>query len=182
MEKEANKYFLQLLNVYINLPINDHSFILAAMIGKFKKASVDLQRVLPSKCKVVEIAVQELIQYPKKDTLFLPQEIWNVLSNDTFTSFQNVPISLTSSKVEVGQGHYEIDDYEIINHNDDEKQQRSDMTIQDDHPNDKESYPNDKESYPILSLIRSNGINFKYMTIYAVGNGRNLSVGAPYSR
>ena len=62
MEEEANEYFSQLLKIYSDLPIKDHSFVsnavnlltspFVSMIGEFMKAGIGFQRVLPPKCKI----------------------------------------------------------------------------------------------------------------------------------
>lgn len=92
MEEEANKYFLQLLKIYSDLPIKDHSFVsnvanlltspFVSMIGEFMKAGIDIQKVLPPKCKITDVAIQDFIQHPTKDKPFLLQETWNIFSND----------------------------------------------------------------------------------------------------
>ncbi|KAK8891276.1 hypothetical protein M9Y10_028484 [Tritrichomonas musculus] len=135
MEEEANKYFLKLLNIYKGLPVKDHSFVsnavnlfsssFAIMIGKFKKAGADLKRVLPAKCNITEVAIQDFIQYPEKDKPFLPQENWNVYSNDIYNNnnYQNIPITMKNGGIEIDQRHSEIgiEDDIIIHDIDDDK-------------------------------------------------------------
>lgn len=131
MEEEANKYFSQLLKIYSDLPIKDHSFVsnvvnlftssFVAMIGKFMKAGVDFQRVLPPKCKITDVAIQDFIQYPTKDKPFLPQETWNIFSNDTIAGYNNLPMTISPSVFQIDNAHLEIEDDIIIHNSDDEE-------------------------------------------------------------
>lgn len=131
MEEEANKYFSQLLKIYSDLPIKDHSFVsnavnlftssFVAMIGEFLKAGIDFQRVLPSKCKITEVAIQDFIQHPTKDKPFLPQETWNIFSNDTIAGYNNLPMTISPSVFQIDNAHLEIEDDIIIHNSDDEE-------------------------------------------------------------
>ena len=86
IESKAIDYFRQLLQLYERLPETDYSLIssttylfsqsFVSMIGKLKKANVNFGDLLPSKCVTSDETIQDCLQYPEKDKLFLPSEEW----------------------------------------------------------------------------------------------------------
>lgn len=97
MEQEAIEYFGRLLQIYKDLPINDFSFIststnsfnkaFASMIGKLKNNGVNFQELLPSKCIISDELIQDFIQIPEKDKIYLPPQSWTTNEKSLLADF-----------------------------------------------------------------------------------------------
>lgn len=108
MESEAIACFGKLLQIYKNLPEKDYSLIssttnlfsesFVSMIGKFKKAGVNFQNILPIKCKVSDEIIQDFFQYPEKDYFYLPSNEWTAgdKKNESF----NIPTLIDSFNID----------------------------------------------------------------------------------
>ena len=117
MEKQANEYFGKLLHIYeglkpedkslVSLSVNTFNDSFASMIGKFKKAGINISYVVPNKCVIKEEAIQDFIQIPEKDKLFLPPDIWSTKEESIFSDTVRNPI-VAHGKIALDKESFEI--------------------------------------------------------------------------